>query len=212
MDEAVALLRMIGFEIESSSVSEWGSFFSLSVPVCQFEHAKYLIAELGEVISEREGRTDLTRQTNDLAVRYLARLEESRRLSSLIHRAERAEDILTLQWRISDVEHDRAWIRGSYNQNLERAQGVSVSINLNPESIPFYYVERTLSERVSGAFASSVNFTTATFEGLLVFAASAVVPLTLIGGVFAIVYFVYRKARRARDIEHEGGHDHEENQ
>jgi len=212
MDEAVAYLRMMGFEIESSNVSEWGSFFVLNVPVYQFEHAKFLAAALGEVSSEWEGRNDLTRQTNDLAVRYLARLEESRRLAALITRAERAEDILTLQRRISDVEHDRAWIRGSYNRNLEQAQGVSMSIILNPVSRPFYHIERSFSERVSGAFASSVNFTTGTFEGLLVFGASAVVPLGLIAGVSAIVYFVYKKSKRAKVTPPEGGHEHVENE
>ena len=208
MDQAVLLLRMAGYEIEHSSISEFGSFLALNVPVHEFENARALATSLGEVNFEWEGRTDLTRETNDLAVRYLARLEESTRLASLIGRAERAEDIILLQGRISQIEHERARFRGSYNQNLVNAQSVSVSINLNPEGRPIYHAPRSFSERMGVAFTSSVNFTTATFEGVLVLVASSVVPLALIAVVGGAGYFVYKKVK-ARSVK-EGGHEHEE--
>ena len=209
MDEAVLLLRMAGYEIEHSSISEFGSFLSINVPVHEFENARALAMSLGEVRHDWEERVDLTRATNDLAVRYLARLEESRRLSALIGRAERAEDIILLQSRISQVEHDRARFRGSYNQNLINAQSVSMSINLHPVSAPpIYHVQQSFSERMGSAFTSSVNFTTATFEGVLVFVASSVVPLAFIAAVSVAGYFVYKKIR-ARKTQ-KGGHEHEE--
>ena len=210
MEQAVLLLRLAGYEIESSSISEFGSFLSLNVPVHEFETARDLAVSLGEVNFEWEGRTDLTRATNDLAVRYLARLEESTRLASLINRAERAEDIILLQGRISQIEHERARFRGSYNQNLVNAQSVSMSINLNPVGTPIYYAPQSFSERMGSAFTSSVNFTTATFEGVLVLAASSVVPLALIAAVGGVGYFVYKKVN-ARDLQR-GGHKHEEDE
>ena len=210
MEQAVLLLRMAGYEIEHSSISEFGSFLALNIPLHELENARALAASLGEVNFEWEGRTDLTRETNDLAVRYLARLEESTRLASLINRAERAEDIILLQGRISQIEHERARFRGSYNQNLLNSQSVSMSINLNPEGRPIYHAPQSFSERMGTAFTSSVNFTTAAFEGVLVLVASSVVPLALIGAIGGAGYFVYRKVK-ARN-EYKGGHGHEEDE
>ena len=210
MDQAVLLLRMAGYEIEHSSISEFGSFLALNVPVHEFEDARASVTSLGEVNFEWEGRTDLTRETNDLAVRYLARLDESTRLAALIGRAERAEDIILLQGRISQIEHERARFRGSYNQNLTNSQSISMSINLNPESRPIYHTPRSFSERMGDAFTSSVNFTTATFEGALVLVASSVVPLAFIALVGGVGYFVYKKVKTRG--EYKGGHGHEEDE
>jgi len=207
MDQAVLLLRIAGYEIESSSISEFGSFLAINIPMYEFENARALAMSLGEVNFEWEGRTDLTRETNDLAVRYLVRLEESTRLASLISRAERAEDIILLQGRISQVEHERASFRGSYNRNLVNAHSVSMSINLNPVGTPIYHAPQSFPERMSSAFTSSVNFTTATFEGVLVLVASSVVPLAFIGAVGGSGYFVYKKVK-AREA-HKGGHEYE---
>jgi len=210
MDLAVLILRASGHEIEPSSISAYGSFMGLTVPEYEFENLQSLVMSLGEIDFEWGGRTDLTRETNDLAVRYLARLEESRRLASLIDRAERAEDILILQNRISQVEHDRARFRGTYNRNLVQSQSVSIAINLTPVGTPIYHAPQSFPERVSNAFTDSVNFTTTVFEGVLVLAASFIVPLGLLAAVCGIGYFSYRKIKKPIKIAQKGGTAHEE--
>jgi len=184
---------MAGFEIESSSVSENFASFTLRVPNMAYEHVRGLALSLGESTFENEFAADLTHATNELAIMYGARLEEGRRLTALIISAQRADDRLILQNRISQIEQDRARIRGSYNQNLERSQNYSFTISFHTEgNVPIYF-ERTFGERISDAFTGSVNFTTLFFEGILVMFSYTIVPLVLIAVLGAIGYFSFKK-------------------
>ena len=211
MNLAVLTLRTAGHEIERSEISQHGSFIVLNVPAHEYVNAQILARSLGEIRTEWEGQTDLTHATNDLAIRYLTRLEESTRLASLIELAERAEDIILLQNRISQIEHERARLRGSYNQNLTRAGNFTVSISLTPVGTPVYTYPVAFPQRVSRAFTGSVNFTTALFEGVLVVLASTVVPLTLIAGTSAAGYFLYKKFKKPpAESTEQGGHEHED--
>ena len=193
MDLAVRTMRMAGFEIESSNVSESFSSFTLRVPNIAYENIKILARSLGESTFEREHATDLTHATNELAIMYMARLEEGRRLTALITGAQRADDILLLQNRISQVERDKAIIRGSYNQNLDRSQNYILTINLHTEGSAPIHLERTFTERISGAFTGSVNFTTSFFEGTLVVISYTFLPLVLIAALGATGYFSFKK-------------------
>jgi len=193
MDLAVRAMRTAGFEIEHSSVSESFSSFTLRVPNFAYEHITTLARSLGETTFENEFAADLTHATNELAIMYSARLEEGRRLTELIISAQRADDILLLQNRISQVERDRAFIRGSYNQNIDRGQNYSLTVNFNTEMVAPIHFERTFGERISGAFTGSVNFTTLFFEGTLVAFSYALIPLVLISALGAVGWFSYKK-------------------
>jgi len=210
MDTAVRILRTAGHEIESSHISPYSSFISLNVPAHEFENAKNLARSLGENAFEWESTTDLTHATNDWAIRYNARLEESRRLAALISQAESADDIILLQSRISQIEHDRAHFRGLYNQNLIQSRNFSVGIDLFPEGVPHTHFEPAFGERISTAFTGSVNFTTIVFEGLLVGISTAIIPLTLIAVIGAAVYFSYKKYKKPIDVIDDRGQDYEE--
>lgn len=192
---AVTALRRAGYEIESSDISpQWGwGHLALAVPYMFHELAIDQMKTLGETTFEMENAGDLTHATNELAIVYAARSLEAERLTALIRRAERAEDILLLQERISSIERERASLRGSYNQNIESAHNVIVYINLNTEFVTPMRLQRSFSERLGGAFTGSVNFTTVFFEGILVFFSYALVPIVLVSALGGLGYFSFRK-------------------
>ena len=200
IDFAVTALRLAGYEIESSDISSLWGFGHLMLRIPAFWHgwAMQHISSLGEVTFEMEQASDLTHATNELAIRYLAARQESQRLSALITRAERAEDIILLQNRISRIERERARLRGAYNQNLGSVQNFSVNINLNAQTVTPVYLQRSFSERLGDGFTGSLNFTTMFFEGILVFFSYALVPLALVFALGGIGYVSVRKLLKRR--------------
>jgi len=195
INTVVSAIRQAGYEIESSDISPlWGfGHLSLRVPAYFQDMVIEYIKSLGKTTFERENAVDLTHETNELALMYFTRREESQRLSALINTAERAEDILLLQSRISQIERERARIRGSYNLNINNVHNTTVILDIYIDVPAHMQPEQSFAQRMGTAFTGSINISAMFFEGILVFLSHAFLPFIIIAVLVAVAYKVYKK-------------------
>jgi len=167
---------------------------TLKVPAADFDAAMDRLRALGTPLSEQVSTQEVTEEYVDLdaQVRSLEAVEAQ--YLRLLERAQRIEEILPLQQRVTEVRTQIDRLKGRMNLLQRRADLSTVSVNLTLPARagdPFGVGEprpvRTLRLALAGLGASLVGLLDVTIY-LLVY----LLPLAVVAGVF---YF-WRRSRR----------------
>jgi hypothetical protein len=168
---------------------------TLKVPAADFDAAMDRLRALGTPLSEQVSTQEVTEEYVDLdaQVRSLEAVEAQ--YLRLLERAQRIEEILPLQQRVTEVRTQIDRLKGRMNLLQRRADLSTVSVSLTLPARagdPFGLGEprpvRTLRLALAGLGASLVGLLDVTIY-LLVY----LLPLAVIGGAF----FFWRRSRRA---------------
>ncbi len=176
----------------------------LKIPVDGYESVKALIlnhaAETGKVNSNSESTQDVTAEYFDTEGRLRTKKVEEERLLELISKATRVEDLLQLEERLGIIRTEIEVLENRiisidrsvayctiYLGIMEVSSTVTVAINDDFSSI------------VKNRFIASINGSVRFMEGIIIFFASAFVPLAFLGIILALVIFIYRRIKQARN-------------
>ena len=166
---------------------------TVRVPAEHFNEIKSKIASLGKVTNESEKSDNVTGQYYDIQARLTAKLAEEARLLELYAKAEKIDEMIQIEDRLSYVRSDIE----AYNirlNNIDRLASFStlhiwLTETADAEIAP---VSENFWQTVKNAFIGSVNGMRKFFEGTVVFLAAVALPLVFIV-IIALIMIVFIK-------------------
>jgi len=168
----------------------------MRVPVATFDTALPKIEALGEVHFQNQWAEDVTDRFYDMAGNLETRRIEEERVLALIEQAGDIHELLSLEARLSNVRQ----IIESYLSQLTYMAGQIAYSTITVMLVCTAQAPRaagpTLGERIGGAFGDSVDGTVRAVQGVVVFAAGAVIPVGLLALVVGIAWMLIRRKRR----------------
>ena len=215
-DQAVAdlndLVARLGGYIEYSDISgrsldykgeyyRRNAHFVARIPAEKLSEATGTIEEICNVTSRSESVNDITDAYYDVDGRLRTLRIEEERLLALLEKAEKLEDMLTIESHLSEVRYQIEKLTGQLNRYDNQVNYSTVSMYLQevveyteqePEPISF-------GQRIGRSFQNSLSFIGDFGEGLLI-TLVAVLPFLLVYGTAAavVVFLVIKLVRRIR--------------
>lgn len=213
-DQAVAdlndLVARLGGYIEYSDISgrsldykgeyyRRNAHFVARIPAEKLSEATGTIEEICNVTSRSESVNDITDAYYDVDGRLRTLRIEEERLLALLEKAEKLEDMLTIESHLSEVRYQIEKLTGQLNRYDNQVNYSTVSMYLQevveytekePEPISF-------GQRIGRSFQNSLSFIGDFGEGLLI-TLVAVLPFLLVYGTAAavVVFLVIKLVRR----------------
>lgn len=215
-DHAIKLLtekvEAIGGYIESSSVqgksiddrySTRYANYSLRIPQ---EHFLTFMADLnsvGNIVYENKYGEDITAQYYDTEA-HLSTLEiQEERLLDILKKAEKIEDVITLERELSNVRYQIESLQGSMKRwdNLVSYSTIQVSIREVVEITEIKETPKTLGEKIANSFSDSVKGIKRFFENLTIFLIGNIPYLIIYVPVIIIIVLIIRKFLRKPKVK-----------
>jgi len=206
------LVTSLGGYMENSSVSGQSlsyrgdyfqryASFTARVPVDQLDQVTQQLGTLCNVTSRSENVSDITDSYYDVDGRLKALRVEESRLLALMEKAEKLEDMLTIEQHLSDVRYQIEDLTGQKQRYDSQVSYSTVTISLQ-EVAEYSQVQNqpeTFGKRVADAFHNSLRFIKRFAQALVLFLVT-VLPFALVYGAIAalVVWLVLKLVRRLR--------------
>ena len=197
----------VGGYIESSNVrgkdreedySNRSAHFTLRIPQKQFEQFMSDMTNIGTVIQSNTYGEDVTTQIFDHEAHKKTLEIQEERLLDILRKAEKIEDIITLERELSNIRYQIEGLSGTLKrlENLVSYSTLSVSIYEVHEIIEKVEKPKTLGERISARFKESLDRMSDFFEGLAVWTLGSLPLLIIYLPILLILYLIARKVYR----------------
>ncbi|MCL2376618.1 MAG: DUF4349 domain-containing protein [Defluviitaleaceae bacterium] len=209
-DESVENLRStatnFGGYIESSNLSHRSFSVTMRIPATNFENALRSIENYGDVSWLDQTTDDVTGQFVDTQRRMEAMLVQEDRLLELVAEAENLQQLFQIEDRLTQVRTNIEFYRGTLEGLGDRVAFSTITVTLwevdtwEMQEEP----EDTFGQRVANAFATSADVTLTIAQGLMIFLAAAIIPLSFMGVIAFIIIMIVRfanKRTKARKAE-----------
>lgn len=220
LNDLEALLPTCGAYVESASVDgiDYSTYYyqsqtyrradyTIRVPADRFDALVAGMCEIGHVTSESRNSENVTAKHTDLQSRILAYRTEESALLDMMKYAENVSDLIEIQTRLSDVrweiEYYTSSLRG-LNDSISNStvyvvvKEVKEIIETPPQPPMTYWQE------IGAGFVASMKgvgrFFSNFFSWLLRNLPVLTLILSIIGGVFVLIFFRVRKKRKQRKL------------
>lgn len=210
IEEINKLVAELGGYIEYSDISGrslnyQGDYYRRSanfvarIPAEKLDRATEALDSLCNVTSRSESVNDITDVYYDVDGRLRTLRIEEERLLALLEKAEKLEDMLTIESHLSDVRYQIESLTGQLNRYDNQVNYSTVSMYL--EEVVEYTHQKaepiTFGQRIAGAFENSLDFIGDFGEGLVVMLVGVLPFLLVYGGILLVIVLVVLKAVRA---------------
>lgn len=212
VEEINALVSRLGGYIEYSDISGRsldyrGDYYRRSanfvarIPAEKLGEATGSIEEICNVTSRSESVNDITDTYYDVDGRLRTLRVEEERLLALLEKAEKLEDMLTIESHLSNVRYQIESLTGQLNRYDSQVNYSTVSMYLQ-EVVE--YTEKQVEpigfgQRIGQSFKNSLSFIAEFGEGLVITLVTVLPFLLVYGGIAAVVVVIVIKAvRRGR--------------
>ncbi|MCH4888293.1 DUF4349 domain-containing protein [Acidaminobacter sp. JC074] len=197
----------VGGYIESSNVrgkdieDSWSTrsaHFTLRIPAKQFEQFMSDMTTVGTVIQSNTYGEDVTAQVFDHEAHKKTLEVQEERLLNILSKAEKIEDIITLERELSNIRYQIENLTGTLKrlENLVSYSTLSVSIYEVHEIVEKEETPKTLGERIAAKFNDSLEEITDFFEGFAVWAIGSIPLLVIYVPLLFILILVGKKIYR----------------
>ncbi len=200
------LTEQLGGYFERSEISNYSgdyrnAYYSIRIPAKEFETFCEKAGEISHLIYINKSAQDVSEQYYDTQIRLETQKTKYDRLLALLEKADKMEDIISLENAISETAYQIDQLTGTLRSFDSRVEYSSISLQLtevyrlsDEETAPI-----TFGERLSKAFTNGLKRTQAGFENLLLFLVRNLVGLLLFAAVVIVAAVVInRKIRRLR--------------
>lgn len=177
---------------------------TIRVPADKFNDIMNNMSSVGTVTQKNTKGTDITDQYIDQEARLKTLKVQEQTLMDIMAKAQKLEDVITLESRISDVQYEIESIQNQLNNYDRLLQYSRISININ-EVVAITEVKpiaRTLGDKMTEAFKGAIqaftggleNFTLWLVANWILFAFFAVLIL-----VFIIIRVLYKRKKHKEE-------------
>jgi len=210
LEEINKLVAELGGYIEYSDISGrslnyQGDYYRRSanfvarIPAEKLNQATEALDSLCNVTSRSESVNDITDVYYDVDGRLRTLRVEEERLLALLEKAERLEDMLTIESHLSEVRYQIESLTGQLNRYDSQVNYSTVNMYL--EEVVEYTAQKaepiTFGQRIGNAFEDSLEFIGNFGEGLVVLLVGVLPFLLVYGGILLVVVLVVIKLVRA---------------
>lgn len=176
--------------------------YTLRIPAEKYDSLKEYLISLGKLEDYSDQIDDVTNEYYDIESRLNTKHREETRLLELLDKADKIEDIIAIESRLSEVRSDieiyEMRLKGMDELVSYSTLYLNVKENLSGSIQP---VGDNLGARIISGLKSSVNNTVRFFEALIVGIAYAFIPLISIGVIVVVGLFVYRRTNKKKNQE-----------
>ena len=206
------LVEKLGGYIESSDISGTSlrypgdysqryASFTARIPADKLNEATFQLGQLFNVLSQNESSSDITDTYYDTEGRLKSLRIQEERLLELLSKAEKLEDLITLESALADVRYQIESLTSQLNRYDNLVNYCTLSIYLQEVVKPtdIKPLPRTLGEKVAEAFAESLEGIVEIAEFILLTVVSVGPVLLVYGGAFALLVLgAFRISRMSR--------------
>ena len=172
--------------------------FVARVPAEKLNQATEALDSLCNVTSRSESVNDITDAYYDVDGRLRTLRVEEERLLALLEKAEKLEDMLTIESHLSEVRYQIERLTGQLNRYDSQVNYSTVNMYL--EEVVEYTAQKaepiTFGQRIGDAFEDSLKFIGSFGEGLVVLLVGVLPFLLVYGGILLVVVLVVLKVVR----------------
>lgn len=205
----------VGGYIESSNVrgkdinndyATRSAHYTLRIPAGQFEAFMSDMTTVGTVIQSNTSGEDVTSQMFDHEAHIKTLKIQEERLLDILRRAEKIEDVITLERELSNVRYEIEGLTGTLKrlENLVSFSTLSVSLYEVHEIKEVVEKPKTLGEKIAAKFVDSLDTIKDFFEDLTVWALGSLPLLIIYVPLFTLLFvigrFIYRRFFKANQI------------
>jgi len=171
--------------------------FTLRVPVDHYDSVRNQIFTLGKITTDSENAQNLTNEYFDTEARLKAKEKEETRLLELILKAEKIDELILLEERLSNVRAEIERHQSRIN-TIDRTTAYStIYVELTEAfSAEIEPVSENFGSKIKNVFINSINGVKTFFEYCAIFIAGAIVPLLILAAVFVVVIVIVKKSRK----------------
>lgn len=197
----------IGGYVESSNVrgralddkhSSRSAHYTLRIPEHQFLQFMSDMNSIGTIIQKNSYGDDITSQYYDTDAHMKTLKIQEERLLDILRKAEKIEDIITLERELSNIRYQIEGLQGNLKRwdNLVSYSTLTVSIYEVEEIIKVEEPPKTLGQKISQRFTDSLEDITDFFEDLAVFGIGSLPLLIVYLPLLLVVALIIRKMIR----------------
>lgn len=170
------------------------------VPAKDFEFIMQSMTSVGTVITSNTSGTDITEQYVDLETRVKNLKIQEQTLQSLMAKAEKIEDVITLESRMSELRYEIESIENQLKNydRLVQYSRISISLNEVVEVTQIKPVARTLGERAGEAFNDAIDTFVTGLEDFTLWIVANWIGLVCILVLTLAVWIVLRRVFRKK--------------
>ena len=178
--------------------------FTLRIPSENYESLKRDIISICNVLSQSDSSQNATTEYRDTEARLSTKKAEEKRLLEMIDKANKIEDLILLEERLSNVRTDIE-LYESRLKNIDRLASFS-TINVNITEVKEETVKEISSDdlfsKMKGSFNASINFIIRAFETIAVLLSGLILPLSVIAAPVVIIILVIKvKNKRKSQVK-----------
>jgi len=176
------------------------------VPSHQFETVMDSMGNVGAVIQSSTSGTDITDQYIDYETRLRNLKMQEETLLDILSRAEKLEDVITLESRISEVRYEIESIENKLKNYDRLVQYSRITVELEEvvEITPVTPVARTLGDRLGHAFRTAIESFVDELENFLVWLVYNWILLLLILVLALVVILIVKRRKRKKHAKAAG--------
>ncbi|MBI9014517.1 MAG: DUF4349 domain-containing protein [Clostridiales bacterium] len=200
-------VKAIGGYVESSNVrgralddkySTRSAHYTLRIPEQQFMQFMSDMNSIGTIIQENSYGDDITSQYFDTEAHMKTLKIQEERLLDILRKAEKIEDIITLERELSNIRYQIEGLQGNLKRwdNLVSYSTLTVSIYEVQEIIKVEEPPKTLGQKISQKFTESLEDIKDFFEDLAVFGIGSLPLLIVYLPMLLVAALIIRKIIR----------------
>lgn len=208
----LALIEQAGGYIERQSVSgaslNWkGAYYERTasigarIPADRFDEILSGVGGICNVVSRSENTSDITDSYYDTEARLNSLSLQEERLLEILSKAEKLEDVITLEQALSNVRYEIESLTASLRRMDAQVSYSSVSMSLR-EVVEYQTVTekpKTLGERVAASWSRAIKRIGSSLENIVLFAVGDLPVMLLWLAVFGVIagaaYLLAKKIR-----------------
>ena len=176
------------------------AYYTVRIPSAKLDEFLTRTGGLGNVTYSNKSAENVTAVYADYARRQASLEVEENRLLELIAQAEKIEDLIVLEDKLSDVRYEIESIQGTL-QDYDRQVAYS-TVSLSISEVSGYRtpspVRRTFGQRLSDAFGEGWASFVDGMEDLAVGLAEGFIPLLLLAAVIVVVIVLVKKHKKKK--------------
>lgn len=173
--------------------------YTIRIPQENIENFVNDIKGIGNIISENTSKEDITKKYRDTESRLRVLETKEKRILALLEKAEKMEDIITLENQLAEVIYEKEKITASLMEMDDKVNYSTVNLEIREvakltsrgnEKTPF-------SAKVSNAFKESIYYFTRNIENLIV-SIIYILPYVIIIGIVVYIIKIFIKRRNIK--------------
>ena len=166
----------------------------LRVPAATFDMVLSQVEALAYVRVRNQWAQDVTDQFYDMIGSLEIRQVEEERILALIDEAETVQELLALEQRLGNTRLVIERYLSQLNEMAGQIAYSTITVTLiDVSEVEDTALAPTMGERIGGAFGASIGGTVRAVQGVIVFMAGAIIPMTILGLAAFGAYKIARK-------------------